>query len=163
MKTKKNLYLPVLLFAFFPLMLFSQTNTNNSDILKSLQNSGYSFNRVNIVLDDYIEDNYYKHLIYNKKNPMVMGYRIRIFSGSGHDASQQANQTRARFLSRYENIRAYITYVAPDYKVYIGDCRTRSEALKLFQEIKKDFPYAFLVSHPINVSEDNKKISSHDR
>ena len=155
---------PMKTIFFYPALIFllcisqvlrSQESSTGDDLLQRLiEDSGYNSD-IDITLDERIEENYYKHLIYNKKNGAIMGWRIRIFSGSGHDAFEKANQTRTRFISIYENINAYITYVAPDYKVYVGDCRTRSEVLKLFEEINKDFPYAFLVEQPINVSEDN--------
>lgn len=130
--------------------IFSQSPDNKGDILENLKGPGSYYSDFSIEVDSMIENNYYKHILYNKKNAAVMGWRIRIFSGSGHDAFQKANETRARFLSKYEDIDAYITYDAPDYKVYVGDCRTRSEVLKLFQRINKDFPYAFLVPYSIN-------------
>lgn len=153
---KARIFYPVLFFflCISQVVRSQETNTSN-DLLQRLKEDRGYYSDIDITLDDRIEDNYYKHLIYNKKNSAIMGWRIRIFSGSGHDAFEKANQTRARFISKYENIDAYITYVAPDYKVYIGDCRTRSEVLKLFEEINKDFPYAFLVQQPINVSKDN--------
>ncbi len=143
-----------LLILFSGLESYSQDIEREGDILQKLKASdGLSGFRVE--LDPMIEDNYYKHLLYNKKNDQTMGYRIRIFSGSGNDAFQRANLTRGRFLTKFENINAYISYDAPDYKVYAGDCRTRSEALKLFKKINKEFPYAFIVSQPINVKTDN--------
>jgi hypothetical protein len=137
------------------LQLQGQSSMPETDVLQRLKTENNYYSGVQIKLDTFIEENYYKHLIYNKNNGAILGWRIRIFSGSGHDAFEKANQTRAKFISKYENIKAYITYIAPDYKVYVGDCRTRSEVLKLFQEINSDFPYAFLVSQPINVSQDN--------
>lgn len=134
---------------------FAQAPGNNGDILQRLKGDDSYYSDFSIKLDSQIENNYYKHIRYNQKNATVMGFRIRIFSGSGHDAFQKANETRARFLSQYEDIKAYISYVAPDYKVYVGDCRTRSEVLKLFRKINKDFPYAFLVAQPIHVDGEN--------
>lgn len=155
MKTDKFFYFIAVLLWVSIQGCFSQSSVRGNDILQALKNSGDFYSGFNIRLDERIEENYYKHLIFNERNSAIMGYRIRIFSGSGHDAFQKANETRARFLSKYEDISAYITYVAPDYKVYVGDCRTRSEVLKLFSEINKDFPYAFLVAQPINVGKDN--------
>jgi len=157
MKEKIIFRILLLFFGLISPAVYSQSADPGSDVLQRLKDTDNYFSGVKIRLDSQIEQNYYKHLIYNKTNAAIMGYRIRIFSGSGHDAFEKANQTRARFLSKYENIKAYISYVAPDYKVYVGDCRTRSEVLKLFREINKDFPYAFLVDQPINVTTDNKR------
>ncbi|MBE0655706.1 MAG: hypothetical protein IH594_18040 [Bacteroidales bacterium] len=134
-----------------------QAPGNKADILQRLKGDINYSSESRVQLDPFIEDNYYRHLIYNEKNGGVIGYRIRIFSMSGHDAFEKANKTRATFLSKFENIPSYVTYDTPDYKVYVGDCRTRSEVLKLFNLVKKDFPYAFLVSQPINIDTENKR------
>lgn len=143
--------------------LKSQTQYMEGDILQSLKGSQQYYSNVEIHVDSLVEVNYYKHILYNQKNPAVMGYRIRIFSGSGHDAFARANQTTARFLSRYEDTDAEIIYDAPDYKVYVGNCRTRSEVLQLFEKINKDFPYAFLVAQPINVDYEKLNLRPDDR
>jgi hypothetical protein len=154
MKKKNFSILILFLFVFASLDVTAQSIEEEGDILQRLKAPDNYYANIRIELDPRIEENYYKHLLYNKKQAPIMGYRIRIFSGSGNDAYQKANETRARFLSRYEDIEAYISYVAPDYKVYVGDCRTRSEVLKLFEKIQKAFPYAFLVSQPINVNKE---------
>ena len=123
------------------------------DILTNLEKTSPDFGTVTITMDAGIEDNYYKDLIYNQKNKGIKGYRIRIFTGSGN-AYEEAKKSRAHFLSLYENIGAYIEYDAPDYKVYVGDCRTRSEILRLYFRIKPNYQNAFWVSHDINIDTD---------
>jgi hypothetical protein len=150
-------FLLISLFVLGERLSAQQNNRNvliNSDILSKLKNSKGNFRTLELSFDEGIEDNYYKHLIYNKKHPDVMGYRIKIFSGSGHDAMERASKARARFLKNYEDVNAYLQYDAPDYKVYVGDCRTRSEVLKLFFEVKKEFPYAFPIPQAIKVMRD---------
>ena len=151
MKESKFITFLCLLILCMGSNLYSQMPGNEKDILSRLEGSDGYFSNFRVEVDSMIADNYYKHILYNRKNVHTMGYRIRIFSGSGNDAFRQANEIRGRFLSSYEDISAYINYVAPDYKVYVGDCRTRSEVLKLFDKINEDFPYAFIVSHSINI------------
>ncbi len=105
-------------------------------------------------MDPFIEDNYYKHLLYNQKDPGVMGYRIRIFRDSGTDAKERAMNVRSNFIMKYENVEADLKYVENiDWVIYVGNCRTRSEVLKLYNKVKVDFPYSFIVSQRINVSD----------
>jgi hypothetical protein len=40
-----------------------------------------------------------------------------------------------------------------DWVIYVGNCRTRSEVLKLYNRVKVDFPYSFIVSQRISVSD----------
>jgi hypothetical protein len=72
-------------------------------------------------------------------------YWIRIYSGSSHIAREEAYETKARFLKKYEGIRNNVIYDDPNFKVYIGGYRSKSETLKLLNKIKKDFPNAFIV------------------
>ena len=72
-------------------------------------------------------------------------YWIRIYSGSTHSARDEAYETKARFLKKYEGIRNDVIYDDPNFKVYIGGYRSKSETLKLLTKIKRDFPTAFIV------------------
>ena len=70
----------------------------------------------------------------------ITGYRVQLFQGN----KENAYQMKARFIARYEDIPVYIRFYSPDFKVRIGDFRTRSEAIKWKYTIEKDFPDAFL-------------------
>ena len=135
--------------------MYGYTQSNLlEDPLKKLRNYQSNSSQITIHLDSLIESNYYKHIYYNKKNPGAIGYQIRIFSGSGPRAKEGAEKARSLFLSKYEDVEAYLVYDTPDYKVYAGDCRTQSELLILFNRIKVNFPNAFPVTRKINVSYD---------
>lgn len=105
-------------------------------------------------MDPFIEENYYKHVLYNQKDPGVMGYRIRIFRDSGTDARERATTVRSNFLMKFEGEVADLRYVDnTDWVIYVGNCRTKSEVLKLYNKVKADFPYSFIVSQKISVSD----------
>ncbi len=104
-----------------------------------------------IEIDSLLEANYYKLMVVNSKVRGVPGYRIRIFSESGVGAKEEQQHVRASFLSEFPEIDAYYRYDEPYFKVYVGDCRTRSEALKLYDLIKKEFPNPILREDYINI------------
>jgi len=106
---------------------------------------------VSIGVDSLLVANYYKFITQNKKVQGVPGFRILIYSESGIGAKEEQQRVRARFLSLYPGIDAYYRYDEPFFKVYVGDCRTRSEALKLYDRIKKNFPNPILVPNDINI------------
>jgi len=108
--------------------------------------------KVKIVADSLLVVNYHKHMARNKEIKGVPGYRIRIFSDSGIGAKEEQQRVRARFLSLYPGIDAYYHYEEPYFKVYVGDCRTRSEALKLYDRVKENFPNPILVPDYININ-----------
>ena len=129
--------------------LGSTTNTGG-DLLTRLLDDEIE-GQVSIVVDSLLVANYYKFITQNRKVTGVPGYRILIYSDSGIGAKEEQQRTRARFLSLYPGIDAYHVYNEPYFKVYVGDCRTRSEALKLYDRIKKNFPNPILVPNDINI------------
>lgn len=122
----------------------------HGDVLETLLEGG-SGDRVKIEVDSLLVANYNKLISRNMKSSGIPGYRIRIYSGSGIGAKEEQQKARARFLSLYRGLDAYNQYDEPFFKVYVGDCRTRSEALKLNDMIKKDFPDPFIVPGYINI------------
>jgi hypothetical protein len=120
------------------------------DLLKTLQEQGPR-DQVYLELDSLIVSNYYKLISNNMQSPGVPGYRIRIYSGSGVEAKKEQQNVRARFLSLYPGLDAYNRYDEPFFKVYVGDCRTRSEALKLQDKIRTDFPDSIIREDYINL------------
>ena len=106
-----------------------------------------------ISLDTLIFENYNKHIIQNSKNQGIEGYRIRIFSDNGHGAKESQKRVRARFLSLYSDISTYHRYEGSYYKIYIGDFRTKRDALKILDTIKRNFPDAFIVEDSIVIEE----------
>lgn len=68
-------------------------------------------------------------------------YKIQIFTGEA-EASKKALQ---EFKKANKNIDATVVFHTPIYKVWIGSFKTRIEAEKKLQELKKKFPNAFLV------------------
>ena len=68
-------------------------------------------------------------------------YKIQIFNGS----SEVAKKTLNEFRQEFKTIDATIVFNTPNYKVWVGNFRTRIEAEKNIIEIKKKFTNAFLI------------------
>jgi hypothetical protein len=109
--------------------------------------------RLNLELDSLVESNYNKLISSNMRSSGIPGYRIRIYSESGVGAKNEQQQVRARFLSLYPGLDAYNQYDEPYFKIYVGDCRTKSEALKLQDRIEKDFPNSIIREDYINLKD----------
>ncbi len=120
------------------------------DILKTLQEEGPS-QEVYIELDSLLEANYHKLISKNMKSSGIPGYRIRIYSESGLGAKEEQQRIRASFLSLFPGLDAYNRYDEPFFKIYVGDCRTRSDAIKLNDIIKKEFPNTIIIPDYINL------------
>jgi hypothetical protein len=91
-----------------------------------------------------------KHIAINSAKMSMPGFRVQIFS-SGQRIP--ANETRSNFMRKYEGIPAYMLYHQPNFKIRIGDCRTRLEALKLLSQVQKDYPNAFVVKDEVKLPE----------
>jgi hypothetical protein len=86
----------------------------------------------------------------NPDNKSIPGYRIQIFFDSGLNSSDRARQVRDEFLLIYPEIPAYVNWKAPNYRVRIGDFKTRLEAEKTLQLILIDYPNAWVIKDEIN-------------
>ncbi|MDD4032985.1 MAG: hypothetical protein PHS48_07055 [Bacteroidales bacterium] len=98
-------------------------------------------------LDDLIEGKI--ELFRSQPESNMPGFRIRIISASGQTARQKTLDARSRFSREFPHIRTYWLYTEPDYKVYVGDYRTKTDAYRDLVSIKRSFPSAFLVSDQI--------------
>jgi hypothetical protein len=85
----------------------------------------------------------------NGQNTVKMaGYRLQIF----YDQEKNSvNQKRADYLARYKNEPAYINYKAPNFRLRVGDFRTRLQAENFMNEIKVDWPDAIVVEDDIEL------------
>jgi hypothetical protein len=86
----------------------------------------------------------------NPDSKAIQGYRIQIFFDSGLNSSDRAKAARDQFLLLYPDIPAYVNWKAPNYRVRIGDFRTRLEAEKVLQLIIVDYPNAWVIKDEIN-------------
>lgn len=89
------------------------------------------------------------HVASNRDRKMN-GYRVRIFSDNKQNSRGASEAALARFKGMFPGCSAYRTYSNPFFKVTVGDFRTKSEAMKMLQQLKGSFPSAFIVAEQIN-------------
>ena len=80
------------------------------------------------------------------KQPLK-GYRVQIFLGE----RDKAEETRRAFLVRHPDVPAYLSYLAPNFRVRVGDQRTRLEGEKLRQELANEYPGLYVVPDEIEL------------
>jgi SPOR domain len=68
-------------------------------------------------------------------------YRIQIFSGE----SEVAKKILQEFRKENKNIEGTITFNTPNYKVLIGNFKTRIEGERNMEELLKKYPNSFLI------------------
>ncbi len=88
-----------------------------------------------------------KKKAYNKSLTKVKGFRIQIFFGS----EKGAYKTRDKFRSIFSKPFIKIQNFPPDWKVRVGNYKTRLEADRALEDIKKSFPGAIVLSEMITI------------
>lgn len=68
-------------------------------------------------------------------------YKIQIFNGD----SENSKKTLINFKKENKNMDGTIVFSTPMYKVWVGNFKTRIEAEKNLQALKKKYPNAFLI------------------
>lgn len=96
-----------------------------------------------------IEDSRITQLNERKKEyPTKMdGYRVQIYFGDRTIAQEK----RGAFVRSNPEVGAYLSYLAPNFRLRVGDFRTRLEAEKLKKEIARNFPGCYIVKDKIEL------------
>lgn len=93
--------------------------------------------KVTINQSDEIESFVFKHLS-KTQGTKVQGWRIRVYSGRGHQALYEWDRLSVELQQKY-NVSIYKEFEHPHYKIYMGDFRTRNEALKFSKQIEHKY------------------------
>lgn len=71
------------------------------------------------------------------------GYGFRIQLDNGFETVIKT--TQSKFKLAFPLMKTYILFVSPEWKVQVGDYKTRLEADKILNDIKLKFPSAIVV------------------
>ncbi|NQU52133.1 MAG: SPOR domain-containing protein [Bacteroidetes bacterium] len=134
-----SLFASQLLFAQATFSDENQEETTQPEILQNLQ----------VNQDPRLDKMLNWHIEKNIKKDGIDGFRVEIFFSSESDALNQARSKKVEFLSEYPDYEVQIKYDAPNFRVRIGNYRTKNEALKLHKKIEKSYPMAFIVPDKI--------------
>jgi hypothetical protein len=88
-----------------------------------------------------------KRISYNKSKSKTKGYRIQIYYGSENGAIA----AKSKFSELFPNTATYIEYDSPDWKVKVGNFKTKLEADKAREEILLVFDGAFVLEEKIPI------------
>jgi hypothetical protein len=113
--------------------------------------SAQEIGTLKVTKDPQIDSLIAKRLTLSKDNRSgssieVSGFRVQIFSGLER---QQAYAEHTKFKVRFPAYKIYISYVQPNYRVRVGDFRTRLEAEKFMNELKRYYSSMFIFSEMI--------------
>jgi hypothetical protein len=75
------------------------------------------------------------------------GYRVQIFLGD----RKTAEETKRTFLQKYPDVPVYLSYLAPNFRLRVGDLRTRLDAERTLSELRADYPGSYIVPDEIGM------------
>ena len=119
-------------------------NTPDVDIVSHLNNN--TKGQVTVIAPDQLierlkpENGYPNNGVPKKAVSSNVGYRIQAFSGNSATAKREAQVRERNIISRFPQMRPYIGYKAPSWRLRVGDFRTRDEAEEMLKQLKKAFP-----------------------
>jgi hypothetical protein len=88
-----------------------------------------------------------------KKIKKIDGFRIQITSFSGVNSKVSIENSAEHFKQQLPDIPGYITYSEPNFRLRVGNFRTKIEAYKALQKIAPLFPGAFVLKDQIDFKE----------
>jgi len=127
------------LFILFPFLSIAQTDTTflENGSITSINEKG---------IDALVSK--YENILKAKNG--IEGWRIQL---SIMSRGEEGRQLKIDFIKLYPEIPAYLEYKTPYYRVRVGNCRTKLEAIKIKSLINKNFPGAYIVPEIINFSQ----------
>ena len=85
-----------------------------------------------------------------KSQEGLLGWRVKLTFKS---TKKEIKETRSEFIKLYPEIPTYLSYESPYYRISVGNFRTKNEALKLNNFIRKNYVEAYPVKKIIKISE----------
>ena len=102
-----------------------------------------------IIQDSRVDVLVKKHIQINQVLNTMDGFRIQVFSESGTNSKNKAQAIHDEFQSRFPSTGVYLTFKSPNYKVRIGDFRTKLDAQRFLIGLTSDYPNAFIIADQI--------------
>ena len=116
---KKNIFLFVIIFSFTGVYSsIAQNKITDNEKVKTLIK---------------------KKRTYNKE--FGFGYRIQLFNG----LETNARKIKSRFSIENPNIKTYLRYSKPEWKIRVGNYKTKLEADKALNVFKENYPGAIII------------------
>lgn len=80
----------------------------------------------------------------------IIGYRVRVFYDNAPTARARSESIVRTLRQQYPSLGVYLSFDTPNYKVCVGDFRTKDEALAVYNALKNTYPTAYIIKESIN-------------
>ncbi len=135
-------YLIGFIFIAITLQAYGQ---DEQDIFLRLSTPSKNGGKVVVDQDPTIAAMVRNHVEQNKTHTTIEGYRVQIYSGSGQNSKNEAQDVKGVAMSQFPVQKVYLTYTAPFWRVRMGNFRTKSESLQTYYQLKRSFPNCYPV------------------
>ena len=126
----------VFIIYFFPVLIFSQSENNTFEI-RNEKGIEYLVNKYENIL---------------KNTGGINGWRLQLkFKAK----ESEIIKIKLKFIKLFPNIPVFLEYQEPYYRIRVGNCRTKLEALKIKYLIKKHFTDTYPVPEIISITDLN--------
>lgn len=106
---------------------------------------------VEIILDNpYIDTLMAAYKDKAEKDDHIQGFRVQIVA-AGNRAD--INKVKSQFYSLFPDEKTFVIYQTPNFKLRVGNYRTKLEAYKAWLKFEKEFPGAFITPDEIKLKE----------
>jgi len=111
--------------------------------------------RVEVVADPRLEKMEQSFIKNNKRDQENDGFRIQV-----SQATERAGilKMQADLTKKYPQMKWYVEFQQPYFRLRAGDFRNRFEALGSVALLKKEFPQAYLVADRVDLLLDPEKV-----
>ncbi len=120
-------------------------------VFSSAQKNSTTYHRdssIVITRDSRIDELISKQKDNNTLKQTMPGYRVQIYFGS---VRQKAAEVKMDFTSKHPEKPSYLSYLAPNFKVRVGDFRSLLEAKGFLKSIDGQYATSFIVQDEINL------------
>lgn len=121
----------------------------------SISTLGQPMGRVEVVADPRLEKMEQSFIKNNKRDQENDGFRIQVAQ-----ATERAGilKMQADLTKKYPEMKWYVEFQQPYFRLRAGDFRNRFEALGSVALLKKEFPQAYLVADRVDLLLDPEKV-----
>lgn len=85
----------------------------------------------------------------NAEKPLT-GYRVRVYFNNVRNARTDSEAVARTVVRDYPWLGVYRSFESPNFKVCVGDFRTKDEALKVWSRLRRQYPEAFIIKETVN-------------
>jgi hypothetical protein len=79
----------------------------------------------------------------------VRGFRVQIYNGNDR---KKASQAKLDFMRTFPGVRSYLVYNNPQFRVRVGDFKSRKEAMDLYNKASARFNPCMIVPDVVNIN-----------